>query len=283
MKQFIDSLQKLSKQSRLIPPNEIVSKTLIDFESVLTSSPEINAEEIENTILSLLFVNDGNLNCKCSARIAECLCELYELEKSPKLWNVFSIVISKPTTTGLHVISQVIREYGKHSKSMIPGLMKVIYNGKNNDLLSILDVISACFCTVGDELKGFSDKCFGICKNALFSKKVNENEQLVCVDGIKHIIKVGEIPKKKIILLLNEALNMNFSMFVMDAIFDLCAFCAYLPLKQLKESKKEESDWNLNNIKKNTDSNCFLETFEFLNLSKSYSSNIFEHFLILLK
>ncbi|KAK8860175.1 hypothetical protein M9Y10_011839 [Tritrichomonas musculus] len=295
MEQLFDQIKLLTKQKRLIPAEEVITRTIISFEEVLPPTlTDSEIEKYEEILLGLLYVNSGQVSLQCAIRIATCLISLYNKQQTPKLWNIFTAVTRKPTTTGILVIGHVIDKVGEHSRSMIPGLVKILVS-QNYDQFASLFALNSSFKRAYNELKAYSEKAFQLVKKSFQTSQLQqqnnpnskeEASQLIAIQLLVSVYSTETISQKKIFSFLNEILSTsniyNYSTFVIDQIYYFIAFCAYYPLKDKQKLSSKINDWDIGGSSKgNTDSDSLFDTtLEILSQYKSiHFSSIFSHFL----
>ena len=280
MEALIKELELLAKQSRLIPAEVIVTRKLAMFESVLpTKLGDAVYESCENALLGLLFVNSGALSMQCSVRIANCLITLYKQSEKPKLWNLFTAVAKRPTVTGMFAIGHIIRQIGEHSKSMIPGLVKLLVN--ESDLVPALFALQACFKQAAADLKGYCEKVFAMCKRAIAGKE--EVAQLLAVKMLEELFELDVIPAKRCEQTLRELLSANESTFVVDETCFLVAKWAFRSLVELHNRVQKSKEWQIGSKEDKVDTKVFLQAFDVLKAFKQHFSCVLQHFLDLMK
>ena len=280
MQELIKSVELLGKQQRLMPAEVIITRTLAMFESVLPpklSDPEY--ESCENALLSLLLVNGGVLSMQCSVRIANCLIALYKQTATPKLWNLFTIVAKQTTVAGMFAIGHIIKHIGEHSKSMIPGLVKILVN--ETDLVAALFALRACFTQAASDLKEYCEKTFLMCKRALAGKE--EVAQLLAVKLLARLFDLNVIPPKRCEQTMQELVNGNYGTFVADESCFLVARWAFRPLMELHNKEEEAKEWQIGSKEEKGDSKAFEQAFDVLRAFKQQFSCVLQHFLDLMK
>ena len=283
MEQLFNQIHSLAKQPRLIPAEEVITRVLAPFESVLPKTIiESDIEQYEKILLQLLYVNSGTLSLVCCVRIAKCLILLYSKQQTPKLWNLFTVVTKKISTTGILVIGHVIDKIGQHSKSMIPGLVKILVN--HSDIFPALFAINASFKQAGNELKQYAEKTFLLIKKAMQTKI--EASHLIAIQTLMSLYPTEVIQPKKIHALITEVLfnnnpNIKYSAFVIDHMCSFIAYCAYYPLRNKQVASTKINDWNINNDKSKEEEvlALFAPSFEILTTYKSHFSVILRHLL----
>lgn len=276
MNELIDNLTSLSKQPRLIPAEEIITSKLADFDSILPASlSPAEIEQCEKALLSLLSINNGHLSLPCSVRISLCLLKVYSFNSPPKLWNIFTLVSSKPTPAGMFAIGYVIKKIGEHSKSMIPGLVKVIVN--QNEIFPALFVLNPCLRKSSQDLKMYFDKIYAICRKALLAKE--ETSQLYSIKTMMTMLTVDAYPQKKWIQTAQEILKGSYTLFVIDETCQFVAKMAFLPLKAEQNKKKQTKDFVIGSKSQEADPKLFDQTFLILETFQSHFPTIFRHFL----
>ncbi|OHT07841.1 hypothetical protein TRFO_23785 [Tritrichomonas foetus] len=278
MEQLFNQINSLTKQSRLIPAEEVITRVLLPFEeTVPTKLSDSEIEKYEKILLGLLHVNSGSLSFQCSIRIAKCLLHLYSMQKPPKLWNIFTDVTKKTTTTGVLVIGFVIDQIGEHSRSMIPGLVKILFN--QSDLFSTLFTLNASFKKDFTDIKSYTDKAFNLIRKVMSTK--DEPSHLLAIQLLVSIYPTEVVPHKKFILLLKEIFNnTTYTAFVVDHLCYFIAFCAYYPLRDKQKSSTKINDWSVGASKSEKENvSLFESSFELLLMFKSHFSSILRHFL----
>lgn len=289
MEKLFQDIKQLTKQSRLIPAEEVITRCLLPFDEVHPQNfSDAEIEQYEGILIDLFYVNSGILSLQCSIRISTCLISLYQKQPTPKLWNLFTAVTKKPTVTGILVIGNVIDKIGQHSRSMIPGLVKIIIPFP--DLFSVIYALTSSFKQNLSELKSYSDKSFHLVKKSfqissssqLAPNLKEEATQLLAIQLLQKIYSTEMIPQKKIFGLINEILqnhNLNtYSTFVIDQVCYFIAFAAYYPLRNDQQEKASINDFEVGNSQ--DEKSQFEASFELLsNYKNNHFSSILRHFL----
>ena len=272
-------LQKLSdyaKKGTLIPAEQILQSTLIDFEKQIdiNNLNEDSFNKIEKLLFNVLDINKGKLSFQCSIRIATCLLSIYKTSTPPKIWNLITFVCSKPTPSNVIAVGFVIDKIGKSCKSVITGLAQKLVSMTSGDLLfPAIYALKQCYKRDRIDLDKISAKAFTLAK-----KGVDSNNEHIILSSIKLLSSLvrqqNEISQKKIlslatdILKIHENFNYIFSSyptssknsansFILDQACFLIAKVAYITMDPLnkefqicykKDQNKDESDETNNTI-----------------------------------
>ncbi|EAX89238.1 hypothetical protein TVAG_037230 [Trichomonas vaginalis G3] len=280
MDQLISELSSLSKQGRLMPAEEILTGKLANFEEIVSKANinEKDVETIENVLISLLNVNNGDLSYHCSIRIAVCLTTIYSTQKSPKLWNLITTTSKNPTVSKLYASYYVIKRIGHSSKSMLAGLIKSILSLVKSDekfYHPVMFLIRSCYHISPVDLKPYDEKILSIAKSSLLLQ--HEHIRLAAIKLLRTLIKYNAQLVHKVLPIIDSILgHANNSPFIDDEVSYLIANIAALPL--LKQNNTVEvKEFTIG--KQQTQASDFTETFHiFTKYIKNFTS-VFRHFL----
>lgn len=291
MEKIITSLTKYASKGTLVPAEQILTTTLLNFEQHIPK--KINDklfDQIEKCLLSTLGINKGTLSFQASIRIADCLISLYQTSSPPKLWNLFTTVSSHPNPSNIIACGHIINKIGSSSKSMISGVAsKLVTMTSSNLLFPATYALKQCYKRDRIDLAKISSKALSLAKKGVSSS--SEHIILSSISLLSTLVKQKEIPQKRFLSIAGDILKNSSSSFAVDRACYLIAKVAYQPLRVLekKSSKKteENSDFvigasNEEKEEKDPAKELFSQAFSIMTEYKSHFSPIFCHFLNLI-
>lgn len=236
MEQLVNTLISLSKQSRLVPAEQIITSSLLDFEKIVPAKlAEKNFLNIEAPLIALLSINGGTISFQCSVRIAKCLLYIFKSHNPPKIWNFVTAVTSKPNPANIYAFGYVIDKIGLSVRSMIPGVVKkIISNTSGVNLLPTIYAVSHSFKRDRADLADLSKKALNLAYAGLNSN--DESYQLASVKLFRSLLKQKDMNTKRFMQIANDISNAAVSNFVIDELCYFIANIAYLPFSHFQNN-----------------------------------------------
>lgn len=282
MDALVGNLEKIAKQKRLVPAEQIICNLLLDFEK---NFPEKLSDELgqtlEKALLPLFNINKGELSMQCANRIAKCLIKIYDTQSSPKLWDLITMVTKKPNSANVIGISLVIDKLGHTIKSMLPGLVQKLIPLIPKINYPCLMAIAACYRVDKNGLKANAEEAFNITAKHFVNS--NETFQLSAIRLFIALLATGAVSTQKFIHIAFTIIKNATSTFVTDEACFLVAQIAYLPFSLKGNGPEQASDFSISKKGGQTgDKSLFEEAFSVLTAFKSNFPMVLQHFLDLL-
>lgn len=283
MEALIGSLERIAKQKRLVPAEQIICNLLLDFEKTVPEKlTDEDGQALEKVLLPLFNINGGDLSMQCANRIAKCLIKIYNSQASPKLWDLVTLVTKKPNQANIIGITLIIDQLGHTFKSMLPGLVQKIIPLIPKLQYPCLMALAACYRVDKTGLKSNADDAFQITTKHIANS--NETYQLAAVRFFIALLATNILPTQKFINIANVLLKHAASTFVTDEVCFLIAQIAYLPFSLKGDKQQQSSDFSISKKGGQTgDEPCFEEAFGILVAFKQNFPMILQHFLDLLQ
>ncbi|OHT15167.1 hypothetical protein TRFO_14340 [Tritrichomonas foetus] len=294
MEKFLASISALSAQKRLYPAEQIITSAINDFELLVQSNKsDSEIENIELTILKLLYVNNGNLSLQCCVRIANCLLVLYKSTSPPKVWNLISKVTSNPNSALIYTAGYVVDRIGSSIKSKIAALATKLLSLDGELTVPSLYALVPCFKRSRIDMKQYAKKAFNYGKKAVGNPE--EIHQILGLRLIRTLLKYRIIPIKSILQVAHDNLDYLMSAFVIDECCYLIEKCAYfykidkddslkknLTNDDLSENSKKEFDVSETDTEPPDHTEQFNQAFQIFSGFKKLFPQILKHFLDIL-
>jgi len=276
MERVLEEISLLSKQSRLVPAEEIIMKSLINFETLIPeklTEPEI--ENIENLVISLLFINQGNLSYHCSMRIGKILTLIYLKSSHPKIWGIISAASEKPCSSCVIACGYVIKILGKRSKSTISSFVKILLKVCPKLPYQCLFALRYCFKTHSIDIKGFSDSAYTFCQKSMSG--LFEVNQLMSLKLIYALAQGSYVDQKHVKSFVTKFISKCSSSFVVDEMCLLIAKLMILYSSGPKNLEKQGAEFSLSKVE--TSNSSFKDNLVFFATFKDNFSQIIRRFL----
>ena len=279
MENLLEDLTFLSKQSHLIPAEEIIGTKLLNFENLFSFISEKFYDEIETQFFKIININSGNLSINCCYKIGKCLNLLYSKSKTIKLWNLITQITKKITNSNIYILGYLIRIKSNGYKAVISSFLKILFDNFFNYSLPSMISIRCCILSSFNEIKPFLEKIFNLCKKTLLIKDLHL--QIFTIRTIRSTLKELIIPIKKYSSLINDSFKVINDPFLLDELTFLIAkisYCFYI--KYDINKKNDNNEFSIVSSKENN-SNILL-SLNYLHEFSNHFSQIFRHFLDLL-
>jgi hypothetical protein len=97
---------------------------------LISSLSDATLSHLQSSLVSLFSANSGDFSVQCSLFIASRIVKICELSKSPRLWDLFTLASTTPTTTTVMATGYVCRRVGAQFKSQLPHLITILLKQK---------------------------------------------------------------------------------------------------------------------------------------------------------
>ena len=288
MNDLLKTLSGYAKQSRLVPAEQILMTALLDFEALVPKQlSDSELENIESVLLALFNINKGQLSWQCSIRIAKCLLSIYQTSATPRIWNLFQVVTSKPNASNVIATGFIIDKIGSHIRSVIPGLAQKVIGLSGEMLLPSIYAVTMSYKRDAKDMEQFSKKAFALAK-----KGIDCGVEYVQLSGLKLLrclIGVRDVPKRRLLDVAVAVFKNAQSVYVKDECAYLVASVAAADVKtgNLPAQETESSDFAVGNKEDESRQTAvkavFTEAFELMLQFQEHFDLILMHFLDLLE
>ncbi|KAK8870152.1 hypothetical protein M9Y10_008029 [Tritrichomonas musculus] len=250
MEKIIQSLQTIAKSQRILQPEQTIELWLMPLYPYWNEkSSEITTEivpKIENTLLSLLKINRGDLNVACATSIGINLYHLYSLDPHKHFWNLISNVTDFSTKANIVAFKYVVSKLGMYNKSSLGKITQHLLSLKDQSLhypalLALKSLFKAC----RQSLSKSASAAFKFAKGySNFSSSTNEATQIAALHLLDTLLQYSnEVPTKKVINCAKKVIsNPSNTKFVIDTSARLIAKCAIFNIPEDCMMKKNIGD-----------------------------------------
>lgn len=279
MDDILNELEKLSKIQRLIPPEPPILSNIVALDQFLTENlQQETIKRLENLLISLFHINDGNFSIQCSLSISERLVKTYRLSSKPQFFDLINLVLTKPCSSTIIAIGYVIKYYGQCIKSHLPKIVELLLRQGRNLDFAVVYSLRYIFKTKSQNIEKYGVQCYNYAVKAIGLPR--QTTITACLKLIKVLIRVGVINSGHVadcIKILKEDQIPN----IKNEMSSLIASSAYYPIAFIEVSTTEESEWTVGE-RKNLKKDIFQKPLEFIHQFPSLINLSTMHFLDLL-
>lgn len=174
MNDLVNVLENLALNKRLCPAEQIIMRTLIEFEQLSTMDASnkngADDERIEDLLLKLLRINRGELSMPCSIRIGSCFVRLCRGASTRITEKLLAAAHKRASPAILYATGFVIEQSSECSEASLAKLVMKLATEKVKLIEPVLFVLNACF----KHMKAAKDvePAYMLAKNGLASSSV---------------------------------------------------------------------------------------------------------------
>ena len=256
MQAVLESLDKLSKISRFLQPEQTLMSSINKLDPFLvTGIQQQDLNLIESKLLALFAVNKGSFSIQCALAIAKKLLRVYELSKNQQFFDLFSLVISQTTTTTVVAVGYIVKFIGQHTKSQLPRLVEHLLKQPQNLDFSVVYALRYVFKTCSKTVEKYVQKAFQYAKKAVALPR--QTTITACMKLFKSLLQYtmkcnppasSGITVNEVIEVLRQTLKDDHFPVIKNEIASLLAYCAYIPISK-SVSSSEQAEWAIGQIK----------------------------------
>lgn len=188
MEFLVSGLSFLVKQKKLQPAEQIISEKLSTFEtSVPSKIDEKEIDQLENLLISVMTINDGDLSIQFCHRLAECFVYIYSLDNAPKIFNLVTFVQKNPSQAAYFTIGFVVNSIGDKNKAMMNSLTESLLKAKKNYFDSALFALNYILKVTFSEVKKYAKNFYSLVEANVHHQSVFV--RLLCIKILRKLIK----------------------------------------------------------------------------------------------
>jgi len=281
MRAILDSLNYLSKQTRLHPAEQIIMDRLNLFHEVIKEPLEEQAiGEIEGLLIKILSINNGSLSLQCSCFIANCLLNIYSMPKAPKFFSLVTFANENHCNSSLFAAGVIINALGSGSKSLVVGFVDKLIKSRSNSIIPTLFALKSCFKRVPLDLKNYIKPVLRYIYKAL--EIIDTQTYLLSLTIMKRIYYIDQSYHDEFLKVLGKILKTDIDSFVQDSIHILISIILSFSFKKSQDSKSNNDFEIKNSPNPNINVKEMMnKAFETILLFEDHTHSIFKHFVFM--
>ncbi|EAY14455.1 hypothetical protein TVAG_426480 [Trichomonas vaginalis G3] len=243
MDELIKEIEKLTKVSRILQPEQMIMTNLNNLDQYLNENiTQDQYKKIEHALLSLFSINSGNFSIPCALQIACSLVSLYNCVKTPQFFDLFSLVVEKQTTIATIIATgYVIRYQGQHAKSQLPRFVEhILKQGQNLDF-AVVYALRCVFKTGSKTIEKFVLPAFQFAKRAIMLPR--QTTILACLKLFKILLRFNTLTPEMVFECISSILREDQFPVIKNEIASLVARCAFIPISHSIKNNNQQNEW----------------------------------------